>query len=233
MLPPREDAPGFAELGISAFTTTREAGSYGTQSDEPVGQVMQRWYDLADSLSSFGPRLVTARQVHGARIAAHDGGWEGWLRVDGVDGHIARAPGTALAVTVADCVPVFIAHPSGVVALVHAGWRGTAARILPCALDLLGQRGVRARDVVIHLGPAICGRCYEVAPEVFGQLTGRTTMKPRTVNLRDILAQQALEAGVKKISASESCTRCNNDLFFSHRSRDLGRQLGIIVMKEP
>ncbi|MFN2398799.1 MAG: polyphenol oxidase family protein [Gemmatimonadaceae bacterium] len=232
MLPPREEAPGFTELGVSAFTTTREAGSYGTQSDEPASQVMERWYDLADSLSEFGPRLVTGRQVHGTRIVGHGGGWEGWLRVNGADGHIAQAPGTALAVTVADCVPVFIGHPSGVVALLHAGWRGTAARILPCALELLDQRGIRARETLIHLGPAICGLCYEVSADVFGRLTGRTATTQRTVDLRDILSQQASEAGVRSISASASCTGCNNDRFFSHRARDLGRQLGIIVKTE-
>ena len=112
--------------------------------------------------------LATAAQVHGATCARRTtGGWEGWLRGDDADGHIAAERGTALAVTIADCVPVFIAHPSGVVALLHSGWRGTAARIVE-----RGDRGARASrpsaptSSRIHLGPSICGRCYEVSAEV-------------------------------------------------------------------
>ena len=68
-------------------------------------------------------RLATAHQVHGADVVRHATQWRGWLRERGVDGHITDVPGTALAVTIADCTPVFISHPRGVIAALHAGWQ--------------------------------------------------------------------------------------------------------------
>ena len=225
----RLDIKDFAGLDVVAFTTTREAGSYGTGGDEAVGAVMDRWRALADDLRSHGDRLATARQVHGTDVVTHSDCWTGWLRVDCADGHLAPARGTALAVTVADCVPIFIAHPSGEVALLHSGWRGTAAGILERALDTFHIRGRRLSDLHIHLGPAICGRCYEVSPDVYAQLTGRTVERATTVDLREILAPRPRALGVTRVTTSEYCTRCHNDRLFSHRAGDAGRQLGVIV----
>ena len=93
----------FAALGVTAFTTGRAAGSFGTQSDEPVRDVLGRWSALRSRLG--GARLATATQVHGDTVLEHRTEWEGWLRGDAADGHLALARGTAMAVTVADCVP--------------------------------------------------------------------------------------------------------------------------------
>jgi YfiH family protein len=167
--------------------------------------------------------------VHGTRILEHGGGWEGWQRAEGADGHLTDARGTALAVTIADCVPVFLAHPDGAVALLHSGWRGTAAGILRRALARVTALGRPAGEWHVHLGPAICGRCYEVSPDVFEQLTGWQTIRHRHVDLRALLAEQAKEAGVRHVTASPWCTKCDNDRFYSHRAGDAGRQVGVIV----
>ena len=135
----------------------------------------------------------------------------------------------ALAVGVADCVPVFIAHPSGIVALLHSGWRGTAAHITTEAIAALARYGLPPDELAIHLGPAICGRCYEVSAEVREQLTGQPATRPGHVDLRSLIAEHATETGVQKITVSSSCTRCDNDRFFSHRAGDKGRQIGVIV----
>ena len=223
----REAIDDFAAFGVRAFTTTLGAGSFSTSADEPAGEVMGRWDALRAELSV--PRFATARQVHGDRVAAHTPTWEGWLRVDAADGHLALDRGIAMAVSVADCVPVFLAHPSGAIALLHAGWRGTAACILERALSAFGDRGLPARELAVHLGPAICGRCYEVSPDVFRQITGRAVATPTCVDLREALAERARQVGVRAISISPFCTRCDNDRFFSHRAGDWGRQLGVLL----
>ena len=223
----REAIDDFAAFGVRAFMTTRGAGSFSTSADEPAGAVMARWDALRAELSV--PRFATARQVHGDRVVAHTPTWEGWLRVAAADGHLALDRGIAMAVSVADCVPVFLAHPSGAIALLHAGWRGTVACILERALSAFGGRGVPARELVVHLGPAICGRCYEVSPDVFRQITGRAVATPTCVDLREALADRARHAGVRAISISPFCTRCHNDRFFSHRAGDWGRQLGVLL----
>jgi polyphenol oxidase len=226
---PREEVPELESLGILGFTTTREAGTFGTAGTEPVGEVMGRWEALADELRPVANRLATASQVHGHRVLTHVGGWEGWLRSHGADGHVASSGGTALAITVADCVPVFVAHASGAVALLHSGWRGTAERITEEGIAALVRLGFPARELHVHLGPAICGACYEVSPDVYGRLTGRTTAVATTVDLRSLIADQARRAGVERISVSSSCTRCHNDRFFSHRAGDTGRQVAVIA----
>ncbi|HEY3133585.1 MAG TPA: polyphenol oxidase family protein [Gemmatimonadaceae bacterium] len=225
----KEVITDFDGWGIRAFTTTRDAGSFSLSGTDPVNEVMARWTAVQKELSSAAPRLASIRQVHGDRVLVHTGGWEGWLRAGEADGHIASERGIALAVGVADCVPVFIAHPSGIVALLHSGWRGTAARITPKAIDLFERYEYPASDLAVHLGPAICGRCYEVSAEVREQLTGQPTTRPGHVDLRSLVAEQASAAGVRRITVSSSCTRCDNDRFFSHRAGDAGRQIAVIV----
>jgi YfiH family protein len=214
---------------VRAFTTTRAAGTFGTQGTDPVGEVMGRWYALRDALAALGaPRFATASQVHGDRVVVHDGEWEGWLRVAAADGHVAPRRGTAMAVTVADCVPVFIAHPDGAAALLHSGWRGTAAQIFERGVERLCALGFASRDLRVHFGPAICGKCYEVSPDVYARLTGKTVDKPTTVDLRLLMAERATRLGIRH-SVSEACTRCDNARLYSHRAGDAGRQLGVIV----
>lgn len=200
-------------------------------SRETVNDVIDRWSQLQDRLAARGvDRLAAAHQVHGATVASHAAGWSGWLRMRGVDGHFTTTPGTAAAVTIADCTPVFIAHPRGAVAALHAGWRGTAQRIVDVGLDLFELRGFPARECVAHLGPAICGRCYEVGPEVLTALHGADVQAKGFADVRAVLVRQLASRGVTDVSVTPSCTRCRNDTFFSHRAGDQGRQLGVIAL---
>ena len=224
-----EPVPDVEEMGIRAFTTTRAAGSFGVASQEPVRDVMARWDGLRAELARAGPRLATARQVHGDRVLLHGTGWEGWLRAGDADGHLTLERGTGLAVSVADCVPVFISHRSGAIALLHSGWRGTAGRIVERAIDLMLMRGIPTSELLMHLGPAICGTCYEVSADVYRQVTCRTVERPTTVDLRAVIADHARLRGVRRISVSPGCTRCDNDRFYSHRAGDQGRQLGVMI----
>ena len=224
-----EVVPGFGEFGVLAFTTTRERGTFALQSAAPASEIFGRWMALAEQLAPRAGRLASAHQVHGDRILVHQGAWSGWLRASAADGHVAISPGTAMAVTVADCVPVFIAHPGGATAIVHSGWKGTLANVTGRAVERLVASGLSARDLLVHCGPSICGRCYEVSPDVYGRLTGRVVPTPTSVDLRGRIADDARAMGVEQISISQWCTRCHNDRFYSHRCGDEGRQLGVIA----
>lgn len=228
-MPTREHVAEFAAIGITAFTTTRAHGDFSLAVPEIEAANTERWKELQRSLQSAGTGLVSALQVHGVNIAEHAAPVTGWMRIEGVDAHLVRAPAAAAAVTVADCVPVFVAHPSGVVAIVHAGWRGTAARLLERILARFVDRGLPSDELRIHLGPAICGRCYEVGPDVYEQLTGWQTTRSRNVDLRALLAEQVKAVPVQHVSASAYCTRCDNDRFYSHRAGDAGRQISVVV----
>ena len=225
-----EVVDAFAAFGILAFTTGRAMGTFGTHADDPVRAVMQRWEAVQALARGRGAtRFATAPQVHGADVHLHSPGWEGWLRARPADGHASVHPGTAMAVTVADCVPVFLAHPSGASAVLHSGWRGTAARIVERGIGLLGAGGLAVSELHVHLGPAICGRCYEVSADVHAQLTGRDPGRPETVDLRSLIATDARAAGIRHITVSPLCTVCHNDRLFSHRKGDAGRQVAVIV----
>jgi hypothetical protein len=217
-------------VGVTAFTTGRAAGTFSLQSEEPARDVSARWSALRAHLGGPAIRLATAAQVHGREVLIHADGWRGWLRGDAADGHLSAVRGTAMAVTVADCVPVFIAHPAGAGAIVHSGWRGTEARITAVAIAELAALGYAPDELLVHCGPAICGRCYEVSPEVYTRLTGTPATQPTRVDLRAIIAEHARGCGVQRISVSSLCTRCDNERFFSHRAGDAGRQLGVLML---
>ncbi len=227
--PDLEPVPGFDALGVVAFTTTRARGSFALQSREPAADVFGRWSALSDELSPLATRLATAHQVHGDGVLVHEGSWTGWLRASSGDAHVALSPGTALAISIADCVPVFLAHPGGAVAVAHSGWRGTVANVSGRVIDRLSSAGLPPRELSVHLGPSICGACYEVSPDVHARLTGRAVPRPTPVDLRAIIADAVRAAGVSNVTVSPWCTRCHNDRFFSHRCGDDGRQLGVIV----
>jgi hypothetical protein len=223
-----EAVPGFSALGMRAFTTTRQLGTFALGAPEPSADIHGRWVSLATTLQV--PRLVFAHQIHGIAIVEHVAGWQGILRVPDADGHLTQVPGTAMAVSLADCVPVFLGHPRGVAAVVHSGWKGTAGRIAVAAVDLMMARGCLPEEVVAHCGPSICGSCYEVGPEVFRQLTGQQVDTPSRVDLRALIARDLRDAGVTDVSISPWCTRCHNERFFSHRAGDEGRQLGVLAL---
>ncbi|MDQ2889897.1 MAG: polyphenol oxidase family protein [Gemmatimonadota bacterium] len=217
-------------LGVLAFTTTRAAGTFGLAGTDPVGEVLGRWTKLLNEIGARG--ICVAPQVHGDTVIAHGTPWDGFLRTRPADGHATQERGLALAVTVADCAPVFLAHDSGAIAIVHSGWRGTEARVVHQAIRALGRAGIAPDELTVHVGPAICGRCYEVSADVRARLTGETSNRAGNVDIRSLIADHAAEAGVARVSVSESCTKCDNGSFFSHRAGDTGRQIAVIVAKQ-
>lgn len=233
---PRLELSAWADrYGLVAGITIRPT-SLGLWSEEPVGQVMGRWRAFRTTFASRFPTIVLSHQVHGTDVEWHDKLPQGWLILDGVDGHATKDPGVLLTITVADCIPVYLAVPDKAarpIALVHAGWRGTAGGVLARAVELFRQRGfTKASDIVMHCGVGICGDCYEVGPEVSSRFGLSGTM---SLDLRAALAQQARELGIDEITTSPWCSAEERGRFFSHRAsggRDgrmvayLGRPLG-------
>jgi YfiH family protein len=221
---PRMELTSWAEhFGVVAGVTTRGHGfSLGLWSQEPVGQVMTRWRAFRAAQRRVFPAQVLSHQVHGTEVRWHDriadGG--GWLVLDGVDGHATSAPGLLLTITVADCIPVYLAVPEkGAIALLHAGWRGTAGRILERGVEVLKRQAFAvARDIVMHCGVGICGSCYEVGSEVAERLGMPAGEGTSHVDLRQVLAVQAADLGIREITISPWCSAHDRAEFFSHRA---------------
>ncbi|MDX2193193.1 MAG: polyphenol oxidase family protein [Gemmatimonadales bacterium] len=214
-----------ARFGVVAGVTARATAEgdtfcLGLWTGEPVGEVMRRWRALRGLEDGAFGLTVLGHQVHGPAVRWAEPG-EGWRLVEGVDGHATAAPGVLLTVTIADCIPVYLVDArSGALALLHAGWRGTAAGILSRGLALLGERaGTRAADVHVHLGVGISGPCYEVGREVMdGCGVPAPGPGPWQLDLRAVLADQARAAGVAEVSTSDWCSARDRDRFFSHRA---------------
>lgn len=190
-------------------------------------------------------RLYMPRQEHTDRVLWVDGGTADGLVADAV---VTGRPGLMLGVRVADCVPILVADPvRRVVAAVHAGWRSTAARILPKTIDAMRREaGTDAGDVLLSIGPSIRGCCYNVGEEVVGAIAdacsgqGSGSWLSRRggtayVNLAEANRVQAALAGVPedRISVASFCTACRNDLFHSYRleGQSAGRQGGYIMIQ--
>jgi YfiH family protein len=212
-----------ARHGLVAGITGR-GGSEGRGFDlglwtaAPVGEVMERWRAFRLGLPG-GDGVILGNQVHGAEVMTV-GAVRGWLQVEGIDGWVTTSPGTYLAVTIADCVPVYLAVPGRGIALLHAGWRGTAGGILRAGLEqLLLACGGAPADVIMHCGVGICGSCYEVGSEVMaGCRVAHIGPGPWHLDLRDELARQASGQGVSRISVSPWCSAHDRGRFYSHRA---------------
>jgi YfiH family protein len=182
----------------------------------PVAAVLDNWSALQRSLSEFSG-VIVSRQIHGTRLLWHQSG-SGLVIREGADGHATGTPGLLLAVTAADCIPVYLLDPARrVIALLHAGWRGVASGILALGVELLCAHGSSVENLLVHCGVGICGLCYEVGSEVL--LSCGVAPPPAgkgPLDLRGVLATQAANMGVGIISTSQFCAR-HDPAFFSHR----------------
>jgi polyphenol oxidase len=219
--------------GITGRGTAPGRGfDLGLLSDAPFGGVMSRWRTFRHALPD-ADSFVLGNQVHGSEVRTVGAG-RGWTHVEGIDGWVTTSPATYLTVTIADCIPVYLAVPGRGIALLHAGWRGTAGRILGGGLSrLLEATGSTPADVLMHCGVGICGGCYEVGSEVMtGCGVPHVGVGPWHVDLRDCLADQAAALGVGEVTVSSWCSAHDRVRFFSHRaSRGMdGRMVAYLGM---
>lgn len=193
---------------------------------------------LAAAIGVAPAALATVSQVHGDVVReARQGGGQGEA-----DGLWSRTPGVAVGVRTADCLPILLEDAeAGLVAAVHAGWRGVVAEIVVRAVEQLERVGARRAALRAVIGPAIQRCCFEVGgdlpsrfaaafgDEVVVEVAGKAK---RHLDLA-LAARRSLErAGLQPANLGQlpHCTACD-ERFFSHR-RDrgvTGRHLALIV----
>ena len=179
---PALDASG-ADAAVTARSGGVSSGPYATLNlslsvgDDP-GCVRENRRRLAAAFGAGLGDFVFARQVHGAgvRVAgeADRGSGAFWIddAIDGADALVTRSPGVVLAILTADCVPIVLHDPAaGVLACVHAGWRGTAAGVSAAAVAAMRALGASPSRIVAGLGPAIAADRYQVGPDVRQAIT--------------------------------------------------------------
>jgi len=187
---------------------------------------------LAERAGDQGVQVRYMNQEHGAQVAFVEAGVEEDL--DPVDAMVTADPHLALAVLVADCVPVLFAdRETGLVAVAHAGRLGLVAEVVPATVRVLREHGARAPQAVI--GPSVCPRCYEVPRQLHDDVTARVpqaaahswTGTPALDIAAGVLAQLAAVG----VSAERvpGCTREDDTLFSYRRDGRTGRFAGVVL----
>lgn len=207
----------------------------GSTASDDLDAVRENRRRFAAAFGRSLESLVLGEQRHGDRVAAVSAGDGPPLAAGGrgcpsVDATMTAEAGPLLAVLSADCVPILMASDDGrAVAAVHAGWRGAAAGVAGNAVRAMRETyGVEPARLVVAIGPAIGGCCYEVdgpVIEAFGAT--HPALRPSAegrdghamLNLREANVAQLVEAGVDRarIDVLPHCTACRTDLFYSVR----------------
>lgn len=202
--------------------------------------VEENYKRIANAIGIDINNIVFSNQVHDnkIRVVNKDDRGKGIIRqsdIMGFDGLVTNDEEVALVTFYADCVPVFLFDPvKMVISLVHSGWRSTVKEISKEAIKKMVEvYGSNPRDIEAAVGPSIGKCCFEVGDEVYEEFNRNISYSGKFseqvnnkwhIDLPSIIKDNLLDEGLKEsnILLSNICTKCNKDIFFSHRG-DNGR----------
>ena len=250
------DFPG-SSCSTQGFTTRHEGVSRPPYNSLNLGMNTQDQQANVEGNRSLLTRafginqeaLVTPRQVHGSDILVinePNEDFSHFLSVEG-DAVITNQSNVMIGVCVADCAPILICDPiHKVIAVVHAGWKGTAAKLVSKVVDgMQSEFDSDPTQLYAAVGPCIQKCCYEVDEPVRqafqkGGISWDSCAEVKSpgkwqldlgVANRELLLQAGLPLAA--IQISEQCVCCHSEQFFSYRrdKDDSGRQMGFIMLK--
>jgi polyphenol oxidase len=212
-------------------------------------KVLQNWHRLATAFAIPMDQFLTLNQVHGNDIFIIKPFGDYYSANDALnyDAIVTSRTNLAVCIKTADCVPVFIVDRiKKIIAVVHAGWKGTALEISARVVRLLLEKyGSSPGDILTAIGPSIGQCCFEVdtsaANAFFEQKNNQAFLFPGArpnkwmLDLAEANRRQILNCGIPEanIDVSDLCTFCRQDLFFSHRGSGgiTGRQVNFMMIK--
>lgn len=176
----------------------------------------------------FNLSPFSLKQVHGNKIIEIKN--NNFLKKEG-DGLFTINKNIPLEVKVADCFPVFIFNKD-IIMLLHVGWRGAKSKLVDKGIEILKER-TNIRDTYVIIGPGIKKCCYEIKEDVarfFKEFVEEREYK-LYFDLEKFIINRFIEKNFdfKKIISFPYCTFCRNDLFYSHRRGDKGRNRAWIL----
>ena len=224
---------GVSEGPWSSLNLARHVG------DEPARVEANR----ARLETALARRVVYVEQVHSADVVTVDaetGVDDLAARPRRADALVTARSDVALAIMVADCLPVLLVDAeAGVVGAAHAGRRGLLDGILPATVEAMEGLGARAEAIAAEIGPSVCGRCYEVpaamrdeSEALIGGIGAETSWGTPSLDLRAGAVSSLVSAGLDaaNVLADAPCT-VEDEAFFSYRcAATTGRFAGAIAL---
>lgn len=225
----------------------------GLGSDDTRKNIQQNYEILSSALSLDLDKIVRGYQTHTINIRTVSEENKGKLWAErpefmDVDGLITDQIDIALMTFHADCIPIYYYDPiKKAIGMAHAGWRGTLANMAGAMTKRMVQEfGSDPADLVAVVGPSLGQCCFEVDPDVaeeflsanssYEEYVGEKWKEKYHIDLWGITKFQLQESGLvpENIEISGLCTKCHQDLFFSHRGQkgESGRMVGMIMLKE-
>ncbi len=215
----------------------------GTGSGDSPEAVARNRQLVATACGLDPARMAWMRQVHGADVGQvrnpaepAPGGQAAAGPAPARDASFTSVPGLALGVLSADCPGVLLADPQArIVGAAHSGRPGTARGVVPALVRAMTEAGADPARMHAIIGPAICGRCYEVPEDmrdaVAAVVPGSGCVTRAGTPGLDItagVAAQLATAGVREIRIDGRCTAEDPDLYSYRRDGRTGRFAGLV-----
>ncbi len=212
--------------------------NFGFQNGDSPEKVLENYKRICSAIGVDYKKCVVSKQTHttNIRIVTKEDIGKGVLAerdFTDIDGLITNIPGIVLVTQYADCVPLLFADPQKkVIASSHAGWRGTVNRIGEKTVKLMEENfGCNPKDILVGIAPSIMQCCFEVDKPVYDEFCKLEEIKIQdickkmpnnkyNINLQKTNALIIESAGVpsENIIITDLCTKCNADIFHSHRA---------------
>ena len=255
--PPFEEAPaikrfsmhvrhGFFGRAGGVSTGVYKSLNCGPGSGDQPESVSENRKRVCLTLGGSPDRLASPRQIHSSRAVATDKPFAPNERPE-ADALVTKTPGLILGVLAADCAPILLCDPhAGVVAAVHAGWRGAVGGVIESAVEVMGALGADPGKTAAGIGPCLSQASFEVGPDLVEAVLSSTPwaehlFQPGTgdrqqFDLKRYCLGRLTRLGIAHMDAMVDDTLTMPDLYFSHRravkagDRDCGRNMSAIML---
>lgn len=252
-------APSLSALGgIRHAFFTREGGvsggiyaslNSGIASKDDAARVAENRARMAQALSVDATRLITAFQIHSAKVAVADGPWNVETRPR-ADAIVTKTPGLAIGVSTADCGPLLFAdREARVIGAAHAGWRGALSGVIESTVAAMEELGADRSRMTVALGPLIRQQNYEVSADFVDEFLRIDKTYARffsfaaraghaMFDLPAFIAHRLDRSGIDRFEDVGVCTYADPDRFYSYRRSvhraepDYGRHVNAIVLAD-
>ena len=220
---------------IRHFFSTRVGGTsegvydslnLGIYTEDNKESISLNFSKVLSSAGMQNNKVVYLNQVHGDSLyLVDDNNYNSIIGLSG-DALLTKSKGIAIGVFTADCVPIILADRcQKIVAVAHAGWKGTQLEIVSKVLNyMIQEMGSKPENIFAAIGPSIGKCCFEVKKDVAEMFNYKIENQGKFyVDLWKENIKQIIDMGVPEnnIDCENLCTKCGSELFFSYR-RDNG-----------